>query len=175
MVLNLHGLNGSSHNTNYKLLLNMFSEDMVISPQIDYAETSPMEIIDSLKQYKDMDYVVGNSFGGFFAYILSNICNVPCLLVNPCIPPQKYIPALVEGYPFTDELVYLMKRYCNNPQLVYMILGMDDDLLSPTYTEQTVHVTRVWKIRGGHSLSASQQFYSIFNEVLENIRNIGFN
>lgn len=174
MVLNLHGLNGSAHNTNYELLLEMYSKEKIISPQIDYAGMSPVKILDILKQNDDIDYIVGNSFGGFYAYVLSNVCNVPCLLVNPCIPPEKYIPVLVKEYPFTDELIYLMKMYSNNPQTVYMILGIDDDVLSPTDTEQIVDFTKVWKISGGHSMVGNQQFHSVFHEALVDFRNIGF-
>ena len=71
MILNLHGLNGSAHNTNYKLLSEIYSKDMIVSPQIDYAVTSPTDIIERLKEYKNVSYVVGNSFGGFYAYVLS--------------------------------------------------------------------------------------------------------
>lgn len=166
MILNLHGLNGSAHNTNYKLLLEIYSHAEVISPQIDYAKTSPAKILDRLKQYNGIDYVVGNSFGGFYAYVLSNVSNIPCLLVNPCIPPQKYIPSLVEGYEHTEELTRLMKRYAKNSQPVCMILGMNDDVLSPSYTEQIMKVTKIWKIDGGHSFSENQQFYSVFKEAI---------
>lgn len=169
MILNLHGLNGSSHNTNYKLLVNMYSEDMIFSPQIDYAITSPTEILDKLKEYENINYIVGNSFGGFYAYVLSNMCNIPCLLVNPCIPPERYIPSLVEGYAYIDELVNLMDKYSFNPQPIYMILGMEDTVLSPAYTEKILSVTEVWKIKGGHSLSGNQQFYSVFRKGVERI------
>ena len=37
MILNLHGLNGSAHNTNYKLLSEIYYKDIIVSPQIDYA------------------------------------------------------------------------------------------------------------------------------------------
>lgn len=170
MILNLHGLNGSAHNTNYKLLLETYSEDMIISPQIDYAKASPIEILERLKEYKNVSYIVGNSFGGFFAYILSNMCNVPCLLVNPCIPPDRYIPSLVEGYAYTDELIHLMENYSFHQQPVYMILGIDDTVLSPVYTEQLLNVTELWKIKGGHSLSENQQFYSVFSKAVEKMK-----
>lgn len=167
MILNLHGLNGSSYNTNYKLLIDLYSKDFIISPQMDYILTSPTEILDRLKRYKDIDYIVGNSFGGFYAYVLSNMCNIPCLLVNPCIPPERYIPFLVEEYKFTDELINLMAENLMNPNPVYMILGMQDDVLLPAYTEQIVHTTKVWKIQGGHSLSNNQLFYSVFKESVK--------
>lgn len=170
MVLNLHGLNGSPHNTTYKLLLGRYPEEMVVSPQIDYEKTSPVELVERLKWYKGIDFIVGNSLGGFYAYILGNICHVPCLLVNPCIPPERYIPSLVEGYKFTDELAYLMEEYFYNRQEVYMVLGMGDDVLSPVYTEQVMDVTKVWKIDGGHSLSGNEEFYSVFYEALGNFK-----
>ena len=119
MILNLHGLNGSSYNTNYKLLIDLYSKDFIISPQMDYILTSPTEILDRLKRYKDIDYIVGNSFGGFYAYVLSNMCNIPCLLVNPCIPPERYIPFLVEEYEFTDELINLMAENLMNQEEPY--------------------------------------------------------
>lgn len=169
MILNLHGLNGSAHNTNYKLLLELYAEDSLISPQIDYAVTSPEQILKDLQKYKKIDYIVGSSFGGFFAYILSNMCSLPCILVNPCIPPDRYIPSLVEEYAFTDQLVSLMAQYASNPQPVYMILGMEDEVLSSVYTEQMVAAAKLWKISGRHSLSGNQQFYSVFREAVEEI------
>lgn len=113
---------------------------------------------------------MGNSFGGFFAYILSNMCNVPCLLVNPCIPPDRYIPSLVEGYAYTDELIHLMEDYSFHQQSIYMILGIDDTVLSPVYTEQLLNVTEIWKINGGHSLSGNKQFYSVFSKAVEKMK-----
>lgn len=175
MILNLHGLNGSAHNTNYKLLLKMYSEDMIVSPQIDYAITSPIKILERLKGYKNVSYIVGNSFGGFYTYILSNMCNTPCLLVNPCIPPDRYIPSLVEGYAYTSELINLMDEYSLHPQPVYMILGMDDTVLSSAYTEQLLDITELWEISGGHSLSGNQHFYSVFSKAIEKLKLNGNN
>lgn len=172
MVLNLHGLNGSSYNTNYTLLMELYSQGYIISPQIDYAVTSPAELLNRLKEYKDIDYVVGNSFGGFYAYVLSEMLHVPCLLVNPCIPPEKYLPSLVGEYAFIDELTNLTDGYSNNSQPVYMILGMEDDVLLPACTERIVNVTKLWKIHGGHSLSGNRQFYSAFMEAVAEMEQI---
>lgn len=172
MILNLHGLNGSAHNTCYKSLLEVYAEDFIISPQIDYAVTSPVKILKDLRAYKEIDFIVGNSFGGFFAYVLSNMCSLPCLLVNPCIPPDRYIPSLVGEYAFTDELVSLMAQYSDNVQSVYMILGMEDEVLSPICTEKMVASTKLWKISGKHSFSGNQLFYSVFRKAVEEIENI---
>jgi len=169
MILNLHGLNGNSHNTNYKILTEQYPAEDIISPQIDYVMASPTEILSSLKEYKNIDYIVGNSFGGFYAYILSNLCNVPCLLVNPCIPPDKYIPKLVIDYRFSEQLTELTRKYENNHQPTYVILSMEDEVLSAAYTEQILNATKLWKIHGKHSLSGNAEFLRVFKEALKEI------
>lgn len=75
----------------------------------------------------------------------------------------------MEEYAFTDQLISLMAQYASNPQPVYMILGMEDEVLSSVYTEQMVTAAKLWKISGGHSLSGNQQFYSVFREAVEEI------
>lgn len=169
MILNLHGLNGNSHNTNYKVLAEQYSAEDILSPQIDYVMTSPAEILDRLKEYKNIDYIVGNSFGGFYAYILSNLCSVPCLLVNPCIPPDKYIPKLVSDYRYSEQLTELTRKYENNHQPTYVILGMEDEVLSAAYTERILNAKKLWKIHGKHSLSENAEFYQVFKEALKEI------
>lgn len=62
-----------------------------------------------------------------------------------------------------------MKRFAENSQPVYMILGMNDDVLSPSYTEQIMKITKIWKIDGGHSFSGNQQFHLVFKEAVTEI------
>lgn len=50
-----------------------------------------------------------------------------------------------------------------------MILGMDDEVLSPVCTEKMVTAAKLWKISGEHSLSGNQQFYSVFRKAVEEI------
>lgn len=57
----------------------------------------------------------------------------------------------------------------SNPQPVYMSLGMDDEVLSPGYMEQMIKADKLWKIRGGHSLSDNHLFYSVFQEAIKEI------
>lgn len=66
------------------------------------------------------------------------------------------------GSPHNTNYKLLLKEYNSNPQPTYMILGMDDEVLSPTYTEQFIQADKLWKIRGGHSLSGNDLFYAEF-------------
>ena len=90
MIINIHGLYGTAENVNYKILSKLYSAAGVYSPQIHFEDRSPNGIVDELNAVKDIDFIVGNSLGGFYAYVLSAKRNRPCLLVNPCIPPTKY-------------------------------------------------------------------------------------
>ena len=118
-ILNLHGLNGSSHNTNYRFLSVYFADRndvIIVSPQIDYEKANPHYVIDAfLPKIDEFDIIVGNSFGGFFAYTLGSFSNkAKTLLVNPCIPPYFYIPKLVENYKYTEELKQIFESAIGN-------------------------------------------------------------
>lgn len=175
MVLNIHGLYGNQYNTNYKELIKRYSESEIISPQIDFVGTSPFEVLDSLKVISDVDFVVGNSFGGFFAYLLSCIYDVDCILINPCIPPAKYIPNLVVDYPaaYSNELKNLFDNYFGHTSKYHLILGENDDVISSVCTRQ-LFSKNTTVINGGHRLSGTE-FSTIFQKVvieIEDFKNI---
>ena len=172
MILNIHGLYGRQHNTNYNELLGIYPESEIISPQIDYVHTSPLEILDTLNSVPTIDFVVGTSFGGFFAYLLSSIRNIPCILVNPCIPPAEYIPKLVEGYPakYKEELKNLFDLYYGNTDKYQIILGKSDSLISPSGTQQLFD-QNIYVIDGEHRLSGSE-YSELFRKVVGKIENI---
>lgn len=171
MILNLHGLYGKSKNTNYSILEKLFSASMIISPQIDFESCPPYDIIDRLSTMKRIDYIVGNSFGGFFAYVVSAKIGCPCLLTNPCIPPTKYIRELIPKYPNEsfEQLEEITESFCldNSTQMrsnVFVILGKDDDILDPDFTSGYIQNAEIYRINGGHRL-AGAEFRSLFKKI----------
>lgn len=170
-ILNLHGLNGSNKNTNFRILNQIYSDnsDVIIeSPQIDYANASPREILAIIQNHSiTFDIVVGNSFGGFFAYIVGSKCGAKTILTNPCIPPHKYIPKLVQDYKYTQELKQLWDRYgCTNFNYS-MILGDSDEIIDIQTTLNILNPAnnKYSIISGGHSLSGEEYEY-YFKEML---------
>jgi len=165
-ILNIHGLNGSNTNTNYKLLCSEFPGAEIVSPQIDYESNSPEDILANLKSLcPNPDLIVGNSFGGFFAYILGSCTGTKTLLVNPCIPPDKYIPNLVSGYRFKESLLALWSTYADTNSNYFVILGNEDKVLDinttlfylkPKENEMAI-------VKGGHSLKG-EEFIKAFKE-----------
>ena len=159
LILNLHGLNGSCHNTNFKTISKIYEGDsdvVIVSPQIDYTSDSPYEIIGHILSNIDKpDIIIGNSFGGFFAYVLGAITNAKTLLVNPCIPPHEYLGKLVIGYPYLDELKEIWNKCSGLNHDYHVLVGDSDDVLN---THSTLNVLkpqpeRITIIAGGHSLS----------------------
>lgn len=87
-ILNIHGYKGSAENSACFALKELGFE--VISPQLDYDSENPEKILDNLKKIlteNTPDYIVGTSLGGFFTLLLSVECNIPVVLVNPCLMP----------------------------------------------------------------------------------------
>jgi len=109
-VLYLHGLDGSLSEAKKEVLERYF---MVISPQLDYRDTS--DLFEQLSQQVDTEKpnaIIGNSMGGCFAYYLSMKHNLPALCFNPAL-----------GYRSININLPEMKS-ANNP-IVFIIGGKD--------------------------------------------------
>ena len=163
MILNLHGLYGAAENTNYKILTESYSASEIYSPQIHYENRSPNDIVDELSAIKGISSVVGNSFGGFFAYVLSAKWACPCLLVNPAVPPTKYIRGLVPDYPeeFLNELKQLEdsalatkthQSLCDT----FVILGKHDDVIDSNFTKGYLKNVELYEAEEGHHISGME-------------------
>lgn len=172
MIVNIHGLYGNAENVNYTILTKLYPASEIYSPQMHFEDRSPNGIVDELNAVKDIDFIVGNSFGGFCAYVLSAKRNRPCLLVNPCIPPTKYLGELVPGYPkqFLNELKQLEEYACatkfQRPVCdTFVILGKDDDLLDPGFTKEHLKNVELYEVDGGHKLSGAA-FQKLMGEII---------
>lgn len=171
MILNLHGLYGTAKNTNYGILTKSYSISEVYSPQIDFENCSPYKIIDELYIQKNIDFIVGNSFGGFFAYVTSAKIRCPCILTNPCIPPTKYIRELVPEYPngFLKQLEEITKDFSPHKlskinHNVFVILRKDDEVLDSDFTNIYFKNAKIYRINGGHRL-AGIEFELLFKKI----------
>jgi predicted esterase YcpF (UPF0227 family) len=84
LILNIHGYHGSQKNSAYTALKELGCE--IISPPIDYDETSPENILGQLRYIlaeRRPVVIVGTSLGGFYAAVLSSQLCYPVMLVNP--------------------------------------------------------------------------------------------
>lgn len=154
-ILNLHGFSGSSENTNYRMIRQASPGSEIVSETIDYENTSPKAIIKKYCNDGAFDIVVGNSFGGFLAYVIGAKLDVKTVLTNPCVPPADYITKLLESYRYTDELEELWNRYHGKNYNCHVLLGRDDEVIDPHNTYRLLSGNRcdfAWT-SAGHSLN----------------------
>lgn len=152
-LLNIHGYKGSPENSAKKALVACGYD--VVSFAIDYDASSPTHIYDMLAYRvcdEHIDAVVGTSFGGFFALLLSAQREIPALLINPAIVPGMYLPEL--GYKRDFDIRELHKLSCRlkdiDMRLISTIVGEDDEVIdSVDYTEALLHNSRFIKVPGG--------------------------
>lgn len=146
-----------------------------MSPQIAFESNSPANILELLIEYAlRFDYIVDNSFGGFFAYALSSIIYTkPCILIKPCIPPDQYIPKLISDYPveYVNELKKLYNTYIGRTTNYHLILGRQADVISPSLTLKLLGGNNADILDGGHRLSGPE-FKNTFLKVVDEIENI---
>jgi predicted esterase YcpF (UPF0227 family) len=110
MILNIHGYKGSSENTMWQILRDLFPDEEIVSPQLDYDSSSPSEVrafLDTLIT-ADVELIVGTSLGGFFAVDLwARNETIPAILFNPALRPWEQLAKLEsEGVPESFEAEY---------------------------------------------------------------------
>ncbi len=129
MILNLHGLFGSRENNNFRQLSQLFPEEELYSPQIDYLALAPCELLEDLAGNGPYSLVVGNSLGGFIAYALSAAEGYPIVLTNPCVPPHEYLPSLAREYRCLGEIEALWNDVYPHASRCTAIIGTRDELI----------------------------------------------
>ena len=179
MIINLHGLNGERLNTNYNLLIKKYPGDLV-SPQIDYMNIPPVDILlDILKtalNADNVDFIVGHSLGGFYAYLVAQIIHCPCILTNPCLPPHEYVPKLEPDYAYEKHLYTLYNNLIHKVNKdsrdypIFLIQGNRDDIIDGESCREIINADYMFIVNGGHSFSDCEEFSEVFEEVLGRIQ-----
>lgn len=92
LILNIHGFMGVADNKNFQALQGICQGEQLISPQLDYLQQPPGQILAALaaviQRTREPVLLVGQSLGGWFANQLSLRFLLPCVLTNPCLNPN---------------------------------------------------------------------------------------
>jgi predicted esterase YcpF (UPF0227 family) len=136
VIINIHGLDSGGANSKYEWLRQNAAGHEIWSPDIDYRNTAPTEILNFLKiripEKKEDVYAVGSSMGGFFARIINQTYpDVTAILINPSLAPfiglrgvgkidcKGYIE-LAAKYAYSDDAAW---------RNLYVIAGDADELI----------------------------------------------
>ena len=88
-VLYLHGLESSQGGKKVDFLS---SQGMVYAPSLDYKDPECFANIYSLILKNDFDLIIGSSMGGYLAFTMGEIFQVPTILFNPALHSRSFEP-----------------------------------------------------------------------------------
>ncbi len=152
-ILNLHGFMGEADNKNYKALCEIFPAEDIVSPKLNYMETSPEKLLEQLSDMVDTDdfIFVGQSLGGWYADKLSRIFNCPCILTNPCYYPHELELITESGIPDEFVVQYYEMSVNDKNELAYSFCSDGDTLIPNNYDNCIKLSYEAIMVHGSHS------------------------
>ena len=170
-ILNLHGFMGEADNKNYKALCEIFPAEDIISPQLNYKETSPEKLIEQLSDMIDSDdfIFVGQSLGGWYADKLSRKFRCPCILTNPCNYPHEL--EIITSSGISSEFVeqYREMSVSTQNECAYTLCSDKDTILPDNNQNCDKLSVTVKTVHGSHSTIENVEEH--ISELLTEIQN----
>ena len=172
--LYIHGLNSTGENSS-KELCNILNEEVI--PLKWNSECSYRTNVDKLQEqienYSNEDIVlIGSSLGGFYTRILSNVNNLPCVLINPVMDIKESFE-VIKNIPFyaniTSELIksYDLAMVADIVLPRVVIVGLKDTIIDPKKTIE------FWKNKCNLIISENEEHqiknFEPFREVIKNL------
>ena len=132
-VLYCHGMGGDGLSNHRKVvaLFKQYGID-IISPTINHSFfiNNPF-IFDAMKEVaKDVDIIVGNSMGGYFAYHLGKACGKPTLCFNPAISE------ITTSYSWFNRVTNY--EASDEQKKTLILMGTEDDVVDHGYGKRFV-------------------------------------
>jgi predicted esterase YcpF (UPF0227 family) len=173
-VIYFHGY-GSTGNTDTAKNLRaiLAGEFDVISPTYDCSD--PLAARDQLQALvagfgPDKPILVGTSLGGFFANLMSRLCDLPAVVVNPSLRPSGSLHKYGEdatalaGYQALEAQEHAQPA--RPPRIV--VLGTRDDVVDPhaNGAQLTGNTDTVW-LNMGHRIAP--EFYGVIAELVRKL------
>lgn len=170
-ILNLHGFMGEADNKNYKALCGIFPAEDIISPKLNYNETSPEKLLEQLSDMVDTDDLifVGQSLGGWYADKLSRKFKRPCILTNPCNYPHKLELITASGIPENFVEQYSKMSSFDENESAYTLCSDADTVLPDNYGDCVKLSCTVKRVHGSHSTIENVEEH--ISELLTEIQN----
>lgn len=117
-ILYIHGLDATPESDHVDILNG--NGITIVAPNLIYEKGSLFERLSNIIERENIKGVVGHSYGGYFAYHLSNKYKIPGLMFNPYFGPKNSLHPIPES-------VKEIAPYHNQ----MLILGSEDDMILP--------------------------------------------
>jgi len=120
-----------------------------------------VSIADHCAYEDDVDLIIGSSMGGYFAYELGKMFNIPVLLLNPALHSRSIEPKVINIFgPWVDE-----------DPLIFLGVGANDDVIDYETTldyldEHGICFFRSNYFKGNHGHQTPLDFFQkVFDQV----------
>lgn len=163
-ILYCHGLGGEGLGAHQEVLRYFAQHGIdMVSPTIDHEHfiNNPhiFELMKVLAQ--DVDYIVGNSMGGYFAYHLGKSLGKPTLLFNPAISK------VTTSYSWFNRVTNYTPAEEQKDTLI--LLATHDDVVDHNHTRRFIEsenydTNRIESLEG---MTHSLEFMTIINKMFE--------
>lgn len=157
-VLYLHGLEASQGGKKVDFLsLN----SLVVAPEVDYSRKDILSYLTNIIEEANPDIIIGSSIGGYTAFILGALYDIPVIAFNPALHSRHLEP----NFP------PLLKNKIPNQAVV--VLGEQDTIINPKktlevlkdYIQNSNHLITIESIKDmGHRVSFDV-FVNIYNKI----------
>jgi len=94
-VAYFHGLESTSPSDKSRYLEKTFST--AYSPLMDYKKSETFDNVLAEVKSRKIDFLIGSSMGGWFAYCISTLTGIPTLLFNPGLQGRSIDPHVLLG------------------------------------------------------------------------------
>jgi len=161
-ILYFHGLDSVLNPVKKEILEKYYT---VISPVLDYRNNNQVVKIfyDKFKNEK-IDVVMGTSMGGYVAYYLSFMLNLPCMVFNPALP-------------YKNVLQFLPELKTERNKFLYVVLGKQDNIIkakdsleflqNTTSKHENIRVTILNQLEHQIPIDVFESEINIFFELLK--------
>ena len=97
-ILYIHGFNSGGNAVKAQKLIQYFPDYKIVSPTLDYYNSSPSSLIDQLNseiETHDIRMIVGTSLGGMLTMYMSAMHGLKALAINPASRPNEALRQFV--------------------------------------------------------------------------------
>ena len=88
-ILYLHGLESNQGGKKVDYLSSKYT---VHSPKLDYKDPKCFDEIFELIEESDFDLIIGSSMGGYLAFMMGEVFELPTILFNPALHNRSFEP-----------------------------------------------------------------------------------
>lgn len=172
VICYIHGYNGDAYGHTYRLIAEQIFSNPIYKDRVelltvgyDLATTSADIIVNRMKQYlyeEEVDIVIGNSLGAFFAMFNK----LPKLLFCPCLEPTNELWRIGAEQNISDQF-YRLERILkeelpDKKEMIVAFFGTRDEVLGQTYKRMLTEASKnpgtnietYWQ-EGGHRMNES--------------------